>query len=200
LDSRTVLTAAHCTDEYPDNTITVNVRRHDLRKSSTEEGGQSIKITRQTRHPEYDDVEINNDVAIWKLASPVTIPVNYVTLDDGNFVEQIDLPAEAIGWGRINPNNDISASRLQHTVLPIYDNQQCSEGYGYEIYPDSQVCAGYSEGISSTCEGDSGGPLFVNQGGRTIQIGITSFGKSLQCLDTGAPTVSILYIILNHIF
>jgi secreted trypsin-like serine protease len=200
LDSRTVLTAAHCTDEYPDNTITVNVRRHDLRKPSTEEGGQSIKITRQTSHPKFDYGAKLNDIAIWKLVSPITVPVSYVTLDDGEFADQVELPAEAIGWGRVNPNNNVSASRLQHTVLPIYDNQQCSEGHEEEIQPDSKVCAGYSEGISSTCQGDSGGPLFIIQGGRTIQIGITSFGKSFQCVDTDAPTVSIMYTILNYIF
>ncbi|KXN66304.1 trypsin-like serine protease, partial [Conidiobolus coronatus NRRL 28638] len=99
LDDRTVLTAAHCTDEYPDNVITVNIRRHDLKKSSTDEGGQSIKITRQTRHPEYDEEETNNDIAIWKLASPLTVPVSYVTIDDGQFADQVDLPAETIGWG-----------------------------------------------------------------------------------------------------
>jgi secreted trypsin-like serine protease len=192
LDSTTVLTAAHCTDIVPTNQITVNVRRHDLRLQSSQEGGQTIRITRQTRHPQYNPQTILNDVAVWKLASPVSVQASYVTLDNGQFASQVNLPAETIGWGRINPNNNLSAPRLQHTVLPIYDHQQCSRGYGNSLSPQAHVCAGYAEGISASCEGDSGGPLFVNQGGRAIQIGITSFGRNKQCLNPGIPTVSIL--------
>ncbi|KXN66303.1 trypsin-like serine protease [Conidiobolus coronatus NRRL 28638] len=189
LDSSTILTAAHCTDEHPIDVLTVNVKRHDLSLNPTEEGGQSIKVTRQTRHPGYDDDTLLNDIAIWKLDSPITVPVSFVTLDDGSFANQVDMPAEAIGWGRIDPSNNKTPSRLQHTILPIYDNQQCSEGYGSEISPEAQVCAGYVEGVSSVCNGDSGGPLFVTQGNSAIQIGVASFVGSDECLVAEIPSV-----------
>ncbi|KXN66306.1 trypsin-like serine protease, partial [Conidiobolus coronatus NRRL 28638] len=164
LDSTTVITAAHCTETgFPITDITANIRRHDLRKSSEEEGGQSIKIKKTTTHPRYGGILLYNDIAIWKLVNPVTVPVSYVTLDDGKYASQVDLQAEAIGWGRINPNNNDTAPRLQHTVLPIYNNEKCSKDYYDAISKDSQVCAGYTEGISSTCQGDSGGPLFVKE-------------------------------------
>jgi secreted trypsin-like serine protease len=199
LDNRTVLTAAHCTNIIDTNAITVSVKRHDLRLQPSQEGGQSIRITRQTRHPQFDSTRILNDIAVWKLASPVAVPVSYVTLDDGSYADQEDLPAEAIGWGRINPNTQESAPRLKHTVLPIYNNQMCSRGYGWSISPQAQVCAGYAEGTSSTCQGDSGGPLFIKQGGQTIQIGVTSYGKNKRCLTQGAPTVIYFFILFFYI-
>jgi secreted trypsin-like serine protease len=191
LDSTTVLTAAHCTNLYPNNQVTVNVRRHDLRYQSSQEGGQTIGVSRQTRHPQYQDQIILNDVAIWKLASPVTVQATYVTLDNGQYADQVDLPAQSIGWGRNNPNTNSSPPRLQETVLPIYDNGMCSRGYGWQIDPRAQVCAGYAQGISSVCQGDSGGPLFVQAGGRIVQIGVASFVKDLRCLNPYAPSVSL---------
>jgi secreted trypsin-like serine protease len=198
LDKETVLTAAHCTDEYPNDVLTVNIKRHDLSLDPTEEGGQSIKVSRQTRHPGYDDDTLVNDIAIWKLENPIAVPVSFVTLDDGNFANQVDMPAEATGWGRINSYNNESPSRLQHTILPIYNNQQCSKGYDSEISPETQVCAGYSEGVSAVCNGDSGGPLFITQGNNAIQIGVASFVGSEECLVAEVPSVryfTLLYII-----
>jgi secreted trypsin-like serine protease len=190
LNNSTVLTAAHCTDIHPNTSITVNIKRHDLRKNSAEEGGQSIKIRKQTRHPSYNKDTYQNDIAIWKLESPVTVPVSYVTLDDGKLAEQLDLPAETIGWGRINPKNNEYPSRLQHTTLPIYDVQKCNTSYNNFLSSNSQLCAGYSEGITTTCIGDSGGPLFVKEGDQFVQIGITSYGRNERCLNPGFPSVS----------
>ncbi|KXN66307.1 trypsin-like serine protease, partial [Conidiobolus coronatus NRRL 28638] len=160
LDNSTVITAGHCTETgFPIKDITANVRRHDLTKSSKAERGQAIKIKKTTTHPGYGEGLMYNDIAVWKLASPVTVPVSYVTLDDGKYASQVDLQAETIGWGRISPNNNDTAPRLQHTVLPIYNNEECSKGYYDSISKDAQVCAGYTEGISAACQGDSGGPL-----------------------------------------
>lgn len=37
-------------------------------------------------------------------------------------------------------------------------------------------CAGYRDGRSDTCSGDSGGPLLCNIHGRWTVVGVTSFG------------------------
>ncbi|KXN64699.1 trypsin-like serine protease [Conidiobolus coronatus NRRL 28638] len=189
LDSTTVLTAAHCSEVFSNEEVTVNVKRHDLRKQSSQEGGETIGVTRQTRHPEYFDINLLNDVGIWKLASPVSVQVSYVTLDNGQYADQVDLPAQMIGWGRNESNSSNLPPRLQETILPIYDNDMCAEAYYWQIDSRAKLCAGYAEGISSTCEGDSGGPLFVQAEGRVIQIGISSYVKNTKCLNANAPAV-----------
>jgi secreted trypsin-like serine protease len=201
LDNSTIITAAHCTETgYSIKDITASIRRHDLRKSSKEEGGQTIKIKRAISHPKFGGILMYNDIAVWKLASPVSVPVSFVTLDDGKYASQVDLPAETIGWGRINPNNGDTAPRLQHTILPIYNNDECSKSYYDAISKEEQVCAGYSEAITTSCQGDSGGPLFIKEDDRFILIGITSFGKTIKCLSAGFPTVSLIKIIKKLVF
>ena len=46
----------------------------------------------------------------------------------------------------------------------------------------TMICAtSQTGGNQSTCSGDSGGPLSIEQGGKFVQIGVTSFGSD-DCL------------------
>jgi len=47
------------------------------------------------------------------------------------------------------------------------------------------VCAGVAEGGKDSCQGDSGGALYIKKSGK--QIGIVSWGKG--CAEKGYPGV-----------
>lgn len=63
---------------------------------------------------------------------------------------------------------------LQEATIPVQDTSRCPG-----IHPLLQVCAGGAG--SSTCLGDSGGPLACLDNGVWVLEGITSFGFSKEC-------------------
>lgn len=65
---------------------------------------------------------------------------------------------------------------LQKISIPIWSNAQCRSKYGPHApggIADHMLCAGQES--RDSCNGDSGGPLMVNDG-YWFQIGIVSWG------------------------
>jgi trypsin len=175
-DGNTIITAAHCVFGE-DIQWTAKVHRHDLTKSDAEEGGKTYNVIKRIPHPDYDDNSKDNDIAIWKINAPKGKRTN-VEIDDGKYGKDPDTLLTAIGWGRVYSGGPASPKLLE-VKLPIYDYKQCYldyAKYGYDIYEDIMVCAGYPEGKKDTCQGDSGGPLFKYIDGKQILVGVTSFG------------------------
>lgn len=83
-----------------------------------------------------------------------------------------------VGWGTLR--NGSSPDILQNVKLNIYDDSICT---GLADVPKNftlQLCAGDLNGGKDTCEGDSGGSLFIKEtiGGKAkwISSGIVSYG------------------------
>lgn len=60
--------------------------------------------------------------------------------------------------------------------VPIVGQRQCRAAYRRYMITDNMFCAGYKDGRSDTCSGDSGGPLLCRMRGRWTVVGVTSFG------------------------
>src|SRR5205085_5019551 len=80
--------------------------------------------------------------------------------------------------------------------VPITTDAYCARAYpnGLSEAPDdgyfdpaTMLCAGYPQGGTDTCEGDSGGPLLVPVGHDFRLVGATSFGKG--CAEPAHPGV-----------
>ncbi|KAG8235402.1 hypothetical protein J437_LFUL009261 [Ladona fulva] len=91
--------------------------------------------------------------------------------------------ATVVGWGRTSAWGPIP-NELHKVDIPIFNHDECAKVYGDDgmNVRDTQICAG-GEGGKDACNGDSGGPLFVN--GEII--GIVSWGR--PCAEQGFPTV-----------
>ncbi|KAI9298561.1 extracellular trypsin protease [Neoconidiobolus thromboides FSU 785] len=189
LDRNTIITAAHCSQTTP-SSVTVNVHRHDLRKTAASENGASLLVKSINSHPQYSSNTLTYDVSVWKLAAPIpsNIQVEFVTLDSSNIGQTVGLQTIGVGWGRTNPNTNTLSPVLREAILPVYSHDPCNTAYGNFLKKEHHICAGYKEGLKSACNGDSGSPLFVKQGGN-IQVGIASFVSGSQCLAPEAPTV-----------
>ena len=70
------------------------------------------------------------------------------------------------GW------NVAQSALLQAAQVPLISSNVCNseEVYGNTLSSDSMMCAGYLEGGTDACRGDSGGPLACKIGGKLIHF------------------------------
>jgi trypsin len=129
-----------------------------------------IGIDGQLIHPNYDSASLNNDIMLIKLSSPSSAPVSTWNTDDT--VPGVNEALTIIGHGRTE-SGSASQFLVEATVF-VVDDEQCVAAYaqsaGSIIDSDVVLCA--SSYDSTTCSGDSGGPLY--SGG--LLVGIVSFG------------------------
>jgi secreted trypsin-like serine protease len=173
IDSRWVLTAAHCVDflESPDEVAVAVARTH---LNSTE--GQRRAVKAFYIHPNWNPDLLSPDVALLELKQPVTgiTPIRLATLADDGF-EAAGTLLTVIGWGNTSATGQASfPDDLREVVVPVIDDATCDEANKGFVIPATMLCAG-EKGLDS-CQGDSGGPLFATVGGTEIQMGIVSWG------------------------
>ncbi|XP_052472125.1 chymotrypsin A-like [Carassius gibelio] len=74
---------------------------------------------------------------------------------------------------------------LQQTGVPIISPTLCKQVWGQNTITDAMICAGASG--SSSCQGDTGGPLVCERSGVWSLVGSVSAGTS-NC-DTRFPGI-----------
>ncbi|CAI9740761.1 chymotrypsin-1-like [Octopus vulgaris] len=86
----------------------------------------------------------------------------------------------AAGWGDLTYRGE-GSENLQKVALPIVPFDECKKKSILTI-SDGILCAGdFEKGGPSTCEGDSGGPLYCpRSNGQMVLAGITSFGYNYK--------------------
>ncbi|KAI4576414.1 hypothetical protein MJT46_002249 [Ovis ammon polii x Ovis aries] len=120
----------------------------------------------------------------------------------GNIRNSDLIPVKAVyihpSFTQFPPNDDLSLLHLEKPVeledefpktvqqakVPLISSISCRSYWGLEI-KNTNICGGASG--SSSCMGDSGGPLQCGEGGQYKLIGIVSWGSS-NC-HPAAPTV-----------
>lgn len=105
-------------------------------------------------------------------------------------------------FGRYAESQALSPE-LQWVDKRIISNSQCTRTYGPSVVLMSTVCTiGGQYNEQGTCNGDSGGPLIIDEGGVWTQIGVVSFVSNQGC-GSGYPagyvrTTSFLNWIAMH--
>ncbi|KAJ8942822.1 hypothetical protein NQ318_022836 [Aromia moschata] len=166
-----VLTAAHCTEGA--SYIEVILGAHNIRDN--EPSQVTVTSRALTNHPNYNSVNLNNDIAVIRLPSSVrlTSAIQIVSLAPANSGTFAGSQARLSGWGRTSDSSNSISPTLQTINLNVITNTVCSLVFGSTIL-SSTICTSGSGGVGS-CNGDSGGPLTVED----VQVGVVSLDRTL---------------------
>ena len=192
LSPTVVLTAGHCTSNYPDAPFT---GMRVFTESDVDNGNNtapfpggpnSVEAVSWAAHPDYETAPFwYHDVGVVILEEPIFL-AEYGELPE---VDQLDVlktrrglqdrTFTAVGYGlqRINPVF-VQADRVRMVAHPrlIQINVPGSTG-------DFSLLLSNNRSTGGTCFGDSGGPNFL--GDSNVIAGVTSFGKNGNCAGTG---------------
>lgn len=191
-----VLTAGHCVWLYTGHdgiptgvkspsTIEVAVGAYDLDNHK----GIRRSVVSIIPHPDFDPVELVNDIALLKLESPSDQETIAIYTGASNEVMDNSLVGKdstVIGWGRDSTSvTDSHSNILQEVDLPIVSQSFCNSQQNTTLAV-SQICAGFEEDTEGkdACQGDSGGPMMVEIDNTWTHVGLVSSG--LPCLNNGA--------------
>ena len=190
LNSKWVLTSAHCMGYYDDDLnqfIKWDISPEDkvvlgewsLSQPSGNE--QIIQINSVDIHPLYEYDTFEYDFALINLTTPAVFNsyVQPIKLIDDTYSDLYTETAVIMGWGDVNlvQPTPTKPDYLKEANVQILYDVQCAY-YGVAFKPASMLCAGYPEGGVDSCFGDSGGPLAYFDGSDWVQVGIPSWGNS----------------------
>jgi len=133
-----VLTAAHCLGG------SYSVRIGTDRSSNR---GVNVEMLREYEHPDYNDRNDDNDIALVKLSEPAGRGMPLVRMNPNEDVPFVGTWAHVMGWGDQNPDEDITrlAKNLMGVDIQVISNSQCErssrgeDSYRGWIY-DSMLC------------------------------------------------------------
>lgn len=181
-----VLTASHCVDNHTINSLYVTLGDH--KKYTADETDKTIhsKVTQIIMHENYDKNSFNNDIALLRLARPVTfnsaispacLPYN---LEENSISGQT---GTVTGWGTMWSDGNSSLTLLE-VDMPLLTTSECRMYFPRQI-TNNMICT-YKYGKDS-CQGDSGGPLVWNKNERHYLVGVVSWG--IGCAKYRKPGV-----------
>lgn len=211
ISSTRVVTAAHCVfDGFTEKTV--DAGKIDIiagrRTLSDSASGHRVSVASIIVHPNYDGWTNSSDIAILRLAEPITDvePITPIgATEDAMWGAGLGLPVVPGsgpwigGWGSLDERATV-ADGFRQAEVPIISDDVCELGgvgngigLGFDLYdPETMFCAGVldttdpadglrSNGVDS-CYGDSGGPLIVSDGDGGYRLaGVVSWG--LTCAN-----------------
>ncbi|XP_077370346.1 suppressor of tumorigenicity 14 protein homolog isoform X2 [Festucalex cinctus] len=181
LSSRWLLTAAHCVQD-----------RGSVRHSQADQWeallGQHVlsranewtvrrKVMRLVAHRDFNQLTLDNDVALMELDSDVPLSQHIWPICLPSPAYQFPAGQEAwiTGWGA-SREGGVAGSVLQKAKVRIINSSVCNSVMNNEV-TDGMMCAGVLKGGVDACQGDSGGPLSViSPSGRVFLAGVVSWG------------------------
>jgi uncharacterized protein (TIGR03382 family) len=161
-----VVTAAHCIDN-PDAAGFLVYFGSDA--SAAVDPGQLFLTYAESvvEHPDWDPDTLENDIGLMFLLDAVPIvPAQLRTAPLAR--TDLEAPVHLVGWGITGGGEDDGGVK-RHVVSQLFDFDQ------------TLVAVGSPE--ANTCNGDSGGPAFLERDGVEELIGVTSFGDADCVLD-----------------
>ncbi|ALC46428.1 CG13318, partial [Drosophila busckii] len=192
-----VLTAAHKVYNLALTSFKVRLGEWDAASTSEPIPAQDVAISNVYVNPAFNPNNLQNNVAILKLATPIAIntrsTIGTVCLPATNFVGQRCWVA---GWGKndFGPTGAYQAIMRQVDV-PLIPNANCEAalratrlGPTFQLSPTSFVCAGGEAG-KDACTGDGGSPLVCTANGVWFVVGLVAWG--IGCGQANVPGVYV---------
>ncbi|CAG5127169.1 unnamed protein product, partial [Candidula unifasciata] len=172
-----ILTAAHCIESSMDFTH-MWIAAGTLRLSQLGPHGQMKKIRRVITYPGYKQLE-GNDIALLELAEPLKYNDYIKPLC---FPEKGDVFTRAnrcyiAGWGHTKGVQGETSEHQQETKLTLWDTTKCNSSFVWNgRVQQSEMCAGYFNGLVAACSGDSGSPVACQDETKTWKVvGVASY-------------------------
>ena len=170
--------------------MVVMVGQTDMRVMERESASwqsRIYKIAKVEAHSRFEWESVNNDIALIKLDKPVSqsATTGYSCVPGSDLDAPPGTVCTVVGWGKNRKySNRRSSKRLRQAKVPLVSRKTCKNSFNFTI-TKNQMCAGYDDGRSDSCDGDSGGPLMclaqTQAGARWVIYGITSFGPNDGC-------------------
>ncbi|XP_075715035.1 tissue-type plasminogen activator isoform X1 [Rhinoderma darwinii] len=184
-----VVTAAHCfyEESFP-NRLRVKLGRTLQIVPGKEE--QSFTVERLYIHPQFNDSNFDNDIALLNLKSssescamdtdsarPACMPVRDQTLPDWT-------ECEISGFGKHTRNSPFHSKQLKDGRVRLYPAKLCtSKQLANRTVTANMLCAGDPVNQDDACQGDSGGPLVCPINGLMHLLGVISWGEDCGVKD-----------------
>jgi len=193
LNSRVVLSAAHCTfytrysPPIPPQKMTVYLGDHDTLRH--EYGEQEVGVSSYINHPHYEEKYGDNDFSLLFLDRNIVFSKTiYSACLPNPYKDYENTAVTAAGWGKDESGD--SQNILQQVDLTTISNSHCNNilkqlGFKELRTTKNMICA--DGHYKSICIGDSGGPLMV-KGRENIVIGVTSWVPTKNCNENN-PSV-----------
>ncbi|XP_017769485.1 PREDICTED: trypsin-2-like [Nicrophorus vespilloides] len=172
IDKTFAITSAHCTEG-----INVNHLKVRAGSGSRDSGGVLVAVKAIYRHPNYNALTFQADVAVLELGT---------ALEFGPTVNKIQLPLKnetpawvglLTGWGLDGLEGKL-AKNLRQVEMTVLGRDECINAYGNSFLKSTMMCV-----QGEACQGDCGGPMVSNN----FLIGVISL--SFGCGNLGYPTV-----------
>jgi secreted trypsin-like serine protease len=195
LSPTVLLTAGHCTNDYPDEPYS-GMRvftESDVQNGDNNypfAGPNSVEAVAWASHPDYETAPFYvNDVGVVVLEQPGVILSEYGTLPAVDEFDSFnrrrgkqDIWFTSVGYGLQMSFPDAAAwkehnSRTRYVAHPKLN--QIDTGF----VGDYSMLLSNNANTGGTCFGDSGGPNFLRD--THVVAGITSFGINGNCAGTG---------------
>ena len=164
-----VVTADHC-----QNVTRVFLKGNDVEEPDT---GETIRVVDQFSHPELD-------VKVLVLEQDASVPPRHVVqgaeIEDAVEDDQGRKVATLVGFGTIDFQGILGYGRKRRVEVPITSLDCSATGHTkkYGCVPGRELVAGQRGLLLDTCCGDSGGPLYIQNGnGEYYLLGATSRGS-----------------------
>lgn len=184
INNRYVLTAAHCLEGR--NLSDLSIKAGITFQNNHGDHVQSFQVKRQATHPNYNIPSINNnDVGILEIDGEFTFndhvqPIELIS-DNSMAAESVGNIVRVSGWGWTEPGTESHANQLQAVNVPIIDNttardQLVLNNLHIPVTENMIATGANGQDRQGACHLDSGGPLTSIENGRSIQLGIVSWG------------------------
>ncbi|KAF4318357.1 hypothetical protein BBO99_00002754 [Phytophthora kernoviae] len=166
-----VLTASHCI-EYDIRWVSVGSHFNN----GTDDGEQ-IKVAAVMNHPNFTrELKFSNDFAILELETASSFTPAKLAKADGSDIKD-GSTVVTVGTGRLSEGSSaLAGHELQRVNSTIISNAQCQTDGGITV-DDSMVCVAGQVSMGF-CDGDSGGPLFVEKSKKDtddVVVGVVSW-------------------------
>ncbi|KAG8041997.1 hypothetical protein G9C98_007305, partial [Cotesia typhae] len=182
LNEKYVITAAHCVESKSAEQIKVIAATTNLKKPNSTHFVAEITV-----HEKYNSSDSwKNDIALIKIKGrfEISAVLKFVPLP----IPNQDIPAESVavisGWGTLQEGGKTPVV-LQKTEVFIASQSYCKQVHtdaGSNIH-ETHICAYDPVHETGPCNGDSGGPLMVDN----KLVGLASWVRG--CASTMYPTV-----------